>query len=431
MNTESIYLAVFISLLTISSARGNFGYGQQYGNQVCDKNVHQRAKEMIRVEMQRSQPVNSGNPPYDSRYPGLTNSYQVNNYTNNRNYLSDQLNDHQCKLMRQAFDDLLINTPLCDPIGSYQFQASSDLIQQARNFLVQHCERNQGWRYAQCFKRREIVECENQYNYLKSRTVDQGRNYARHNNNQPISYELCQAFETFRNCVISQSRSCYTTDLDLLGTYFVDKAHNVAWSCLPSQITTISDSYSRRTDLSYSPNPGSGYYPQPPYGQYPNIPNPNNNPMMATVSPYQTQNQPFPIETIDRAGVGGALSGIHTGTVTVCIERVRPFENSCLDHLIMRQREARYGRSSNDVQRRICCALFRYRDCLSRVVLERCFDNSRVTVDILMGDRNREITQSCRDVTRDQCNTAKQLFVSFNLMVISLITISILNNIFR
>lgn len=96
----TVYLAVFISLLTISSARGNYGYGQQYGNQVCDKNVHQRAKEMIRVEMQRNQPVNSGNnPPYDSRYPGLTNSYQVNNYTNNnnRNYLSDQLNDHQCK----------------------------------------------------------------------------------------------------------------------------------------------------------------------------------------------------------------------------------------------------------------------------------------------------------------------------------------------
>lgn len=117
-------------------------------------------------------------------------------------------------------------------------------------------------------------------------------------------------------------------------------------------MTAISDSYSRRTDLSYQQNPGSRYYPQqqPPYGQFQNIPNLNNNP----ISPYQTQNQPFPIDTIDRAGVGGALSGIHTGTVSVCIERVRPFENSCLDHLIMRQREARYGRSSNDVQRRIC-----------------------------------------------------------------------------
>lgn len=46
--------------------------------------------------------------------------------------------------MRQALDDMLINTPLCDPLGSYQFQMSSDLILQGRNYLLQQCERNNG-----------------------------------------------------------------------------------------------------------------------------------------------------------------------------------------------------------------------------------------------------------------------------------------------
>ena len=49
-------------------------------------------------------------------------------------------------------------------------------------------------------------------------------------------------------------------------------------------------------------------------------------------------------------------------------------------------------------------ALFFYRDCISRVVLERCRDASPIVVDLLMGSRKRDLTINCRDYSRDQCN---------------------------
>lgn len=78
------YLIIFIGLLAISSARGNYGYGQQ----MCDKNVYSRAREMIRLEMQQR----SIQPP--QQYPPQTNGYQANS---NSQFMSQQLNDHQCK----------------------------------------------------------------------------------------------------------------------------------------------------------------------------------------------------------------------------------------------------------------------------------------------------------------------------------------------
>jgi hypothetical protein len=41
-------------------------------------------------------------------------------------------------------------------------------------------------------------------------------------------------------------------------------------------------------------------------------------------------------------------------TTDSCLERAGYFVRSCEDTLIQRQRDAREGRSSNDVQRRIC-----------------------------------------------------------------------------
>lgn len=94
----SVYFSVFISLLTISTATGNYGYGQQYGTQNCNRSGYDRAKEMIRLELQQ-QRTHNPMAPYDTpRYPGITNSYQVNNYTNNRNF-----HDHQCKYVSDIF----------------------------------------------------------------------------------------------------------------------------------------------------------------------------------------------------------------------------------------------------------------------------------------------------------------------------------------
>lgn len=167
--------------------------------------------------------------------------------------------------------------------------------------------------------------------------------------NAPVSFELCQAFETFRNCVVVESRiRCRLSESEHIGTYLVDKAHNAAWSCIPRQtvgnpLVVGSADYRPRTDVVY-PNPNPAYPPYPPYGQ-----------SGQSLPTYQQGGgqpyQPLP-SSIDR--MGGALAGIEAGSIDKCIIRVRPYENACLDHLVQRQREARYGRSSNDVQRRIC-----------------------------------------------------------------------------
>lgn len=49
-------------------------------------------------------------------------------------------------------------------------------------------------------------------------------------------------------------------------------------------------------------------------------------------------------------------------------------------------------------------ALYHYRDCLARVVLDRCADSTTLAVDLLMGVRRRELNLSCRAPSRDICN---------------------------
>lgn len=149
----------------------------------------------------------------------------------------------------------------------------------------------------------------------------------------------------------------------------VDKAQAVAWSCLPHQIiqpiiSNPVDPYSRRTDVQLYPNNAQVYNSQyPPYNQPGIASNPSigiSNPAGIQPLPtyHQGGNQPiYDPNNIDRFG-GGALVGVYAGSIDVCIKRVRPFENQCTDHLIQRQKEARYGRSSNDVQRRICWWVF-------------------------------------------------------------------------
>lgn len=109
-----------------------------------------------------------------------------------------------------------------------------------------------------------------------------------------------------------------------------------------------------------------------------------------------------------------------------CVEKSAYFARSCEDTLLQRQREARNGRTAVDVQRRLCCSLFFYRDCLSRTVVQYCRDASPTTVDILMGQRRREMTISCRDFSREQCNGSSKVSATLWLPVAILI-LSIIN----
>lgn len=93
-----------------------------------------------------------------------------------------------------------------------------------------------------------------------------------------------------------------------------------------------------------------------------------------------------------------------------CITRSLPKAASCEDHLIKRlHQDAAEGRTVLDVGRRVCCALFWHKSCLSDVVVESCPDSSPVATDILMGARKLDLTLSCQKFNRDGCNRSTSL----------------------
>lgn len=91
-----------------------------------------------------------------------------------------------------------------------------------------------------------------------------------------------------------------------------------------------------------------------------------------------------------------------------CITRSTPKISYCEDHLIRRlSQDATEGRTVIDVGRRVCCALFWHKDCISRVVLETCPDSSPAAADYLLGtSRKLDLTMSCQMFTRDGCNSS-------------------------
>lgn len=54
-------------------------------------------------------------------------------------------------------------------------------------------------------------------------------------------------------------------------------------------------------------------------------------------------------------------------------------------------------------------SLFQYRDCISRVVLDRCADSTQAAVETLMGVRRREMTLTCRGFNRDICSGSQPM----------------------
>lgn len=85
-----------------------------------------------------------------------------------------------------------------------------------------------------------------------------------------------------------------------------------------------------------------------------------------------------------------------------CITRAAPLASRCEDHLIKRlNQDATEGRTVLDVGRRVCCALFWHKDCISRLVVDTCPDSSPVAGDILIGARRLDLTSSCKNFNRD------------------------------
>lgn len=90
-----------------------------------------------------------------------------------------------------------------------------------------------------------------------------------------------------------------------------------------------------------------------------------------------------------------------------CIGRAASYTSTCEDHLIKRlNQDATEGRTVLDVSRRVCCALFWHKDCISRVVVDLCPDSNPAAADILLGSRNLDLTMSCQQFNRDGCNGA-------------------------
>jgi hypothetical protein len=70
----------------------------------------------------------------------------------------------------------------------------------------------------------------------------------------------------------------------------------------------------------------------------------------------------------------------------------------------------------------LASSLYQFRDCISRVVLDRCADSTPAAVEILMGARRREMVITCRNYNRDLCSgaLANALLNPVLLMAVSL-----------
>lgn len=109
-----------------------------------------------------------------------------------------------------------------------------------------------------------------------------------------------------------------------------------------------------------------------------------------------------------------------------CITRSVPMTSRCEDHLIKRlNQDATEGRTAEDVGRRVCCALFWHKDCISRVVSERCPDSSPAATDFLMGSRNLDLGRSCLKFNRDGCNSTTRLSESIHVLFFNVIIVII------
>lgn len=111
-----------------------------------------------------------------------------------------------------------------------------------------------------CYKSTDLYNCETMYSNDRNRI----RNVQPNNNPNMHLLELCPTYETFRNCVMTViTRNCIPSDSEYVYTYLFDRAHNLAWSCVPNQNVIVGsyqpmNNYPPRTDIAIS---NQGYYP--------------------------------------------------------------------------------------------------------------------------------------------------------------------------
>lgn len=101
-----------------------------------------------------------------------------------------------------------------------------------------------------------------------------------------------------------------------------------------------------------------------------------------------------------------------------CVSRAEKLIQSCEGNFIDKLRQdATHGRTVVDVERRICCALFRNRDCVSGKTLEVCPDSSPAARNILLGPRKYHLSVICQRFNLEGCNSSSYLSASFTLIV--------------
>lgn len=345
--------------------------------------------------------------------------------------------EHKCGLIRQALARVLMYSGPCYLSDAVKFEEE---IKLASLFLRQYCDEHDHWTQIACYSSKEVKSCEASF-------IPSAINLA----NAAIE---CPVFHNFYTCARKAiDQNCHHKDQSHYSVYFLDKALDEAWKCgsglgdIHNSSHEVIDRMSGSTHRhdTYGPRPsnypsftshsgafgptGSNQFS----GPHPPIHGSNYAPGSFNQPAYQGPN--FPSQAVSTSvaypdiGHGGLVNpemsaqdpimsvrpgpyGDHQFSLFPaenCIERTSYYARGCEEYLLHRQREARNARTGFDVQRRICCSLFFYHDCLSKTVIQYCRDASPTTVDIMMGQRKREIAITCRDHSREHCNSSNKI----------------------
>uniref|UniRef100_A0A6G1S7A5 Uncharacterized protein n=1 Tax=Aceria tosichella TaxID=561515 RepID=A0A6G1S7A5_9ACAR len=332
-----------------------------------------------------------------------------------------------CRLVRSNLDCLLLTTPACYENGLQTATQTSDLALRAKRFLEQYqCnEPDTTWQVTFCYRSPEIKNCEDRYGFT-----------AFSSGPLLINSTTCLAYQAFKYCVESHLRlNCKVHEIDMANEYLIDRAGDLAWRCPANSSANLSggqygspaaynNPYALNNGLGgklLSPSSYSGsQYEQRPIPTYVGSSQTNGVSLFSgTVrdQPWERFRNPyddtrFGISRLPTTGGSGDVfdrlvaGGGFDSDTSDCPVKAAPYARECEDTLIEQQRLARDSRDGFELQRRICCSLHQYRDCISRVVLDRCADSSPAAVEILMGARRREMIITCRNYNRDLCSGA-------------------------
>lgn len=310
-----------------------------------------------------------------------------------------------CRTVRSNLDCLLATTPACYDSG-IQAAQNTDIIHRAKRFLEQNgCNApDSTWAGTLCYLSPEMRLCEERYGF------------SGYSSNQASSTSAaCLAYQAFKPCVESHLRlNCKVHEMDMINEYLIDKASDLSWRCLHNISSSSSANYlspyQQLSQQSYNNHYGHTYEqrPIPTYVGGSNV----NLFSGSRDQAWERFRNPFDEARggISRlpGGLGEAVSErlVVEAENSDCIIKAAPYARECEDNFTEQRRSRDWINDSNENTRRICCAFHQYRDCLSRVVLDRCVDSSPAIVEALMGIKRREYTYTCRGFSRDICSGA-------------------------